>query len=168
MHQVRGPTAQATNLLDLGPLHNKVINHYRTIINNPDLLLSSEASYSTGSLDGQIWECVDASYAVHALSPCLPHLRGAMVTFFNGAVEKWIRFTSEFEAEGTIASSLSTECRQAYMQPTNDANEGGLGEKRVLTRHAPNHDTRVAQWTCHVPQKQYCSIHPQNPQLCRS
>jgi hypothetical protein len=138
MRQVCGPTAQATNLLDLGPLHDKVINHCCTIINNPDLLLSLEASYSTGSLDGQIWERVDAFYAVHALSPCLPHLRGAMVTFFDGAVEKWIRFTSEFEAEGTIASSSSTEYRQAYMQPTNDANEGGLGKKRVSTQHALN------------------------------
>ena len=138
MRQVCGPTAQATNLLDLGLLHDKVINHCHTIINNPDLLLSLEASYSTGSLDGQIWEHVDAFYAVHALSPCLPHLRGAIVTFFDGAVEKWIRFTSKFEAEGTIASSSSTERRQAYMQPTNDANEGGLGEKRVSTRHALN------------------------------
>jgi hypothetical protein len=138
MRQVCGPTAQATNLLDLGPLHDKVINHCRTIINNPDLLLSSEASYSTGSLDGQIWERMDAFYAVHALSPCLPHLRGAMVTFFDGAVEKWIHFTSDFEAEGTIASSSSTERCRAYMQPTNDSNKGGLGEKRVLTRHAPN------------------------------
>jgi hypothetical protein len=138
MRQVRGPAAQATNLLDLGPVHNKVITHCRTIISNPDLLLSSEASYTIGSLDGQIWERPDAFYAVHALTPRLPHLCGAMVSFFDGAVEKWMRFTSEFEAGGIIASASSAERHRAYMLPTNDANEGGLGEKRVSTRHAPN------------------------------
>jgi hypothetical protein len=47
-----------------------------------------------------------------------------------------------------VAGAATAERRRAYMQPTNDANEGGLGEKRVTTRHAPNmtlesHNARV-------------------------
>jgi hypothetical protein len=60
MHQVQGPNATKTNLLDMGPVHDKVIAHCRVIIDNPDLLLSSEASYTTGSMDGIIWERPDA------------------------------------------------------------------------------------------------------------
>ena len=52
-----------------------------------------------------------------------------MVSFFDGAVEKWMCFTSEFEAGGIIASASSAEQFQAYMLPTNNGNEGGLGEK---------------------------------------
>ena len=109
MRQVRGPGAEETNLLDLGPVHDKVIAHCRAIINNPDLLLSPEASYLTGSFDGQLWECPDAFYAVHALAPHLPHLRGVTVVFFEGATDKWLSFTSEFEAGGVIASASGAE-----------------------------------------------------------
>jgi hypothetical protein len=138
MRQVRGPQAKNTNLLDLGPVHDKVITHCRAIIADPKLLLSPEASYETGSMDGEVWERPDAFYAVHALVPRLPHLRGAMTVFFEGAVDKWLSFTTEFTADGVIASASSEERRRAYMAPTNDVNEGGLGEKRIQTRHAPN------------------------------
>ena len=138
MRQVRGPNATETNLLDMGPVHDKVIAHCRAIIDNPDLLLSSEASYTTGSMDGVIWEQPDAFYAVHALASGLPHLRGAMIAFFEGALDTWLRFTSEYQPDGLIASASAAERLRAYMLPTNDDNEGGLGEKRVTTRHAPN------------------------------
>jgi hypothetical protein len=80
-------------------------------------------------MDGEVWECPDAFYAVHALAPRLPHLHGAMIVFFEGAVDKWLSFTTEFTADGVIASASSEERRRAYMAPTNDVNEGGLGKK---------------------------------------
>ena len=138
MRQVHGPQAKNTNLLDLGPVHDKVITHHRAIIADPKLLLLPEASYETGSMDGEVWERPDVFYAVHALAPCLPHLRGAMIVFFEGAVDKWLSFTTEFTADGVIASASSEERRRAYMAPTNDVNKGGLGEKRIQTWHTPN------------------------------
>jgi hypothetical protein len=138
MRQVRGADSADTNLLDMGPVHDRVIAHCRAIIANPDLILSSAASYSTGSLDGKAWERPDAFYAVHALAPELPHLRGAMVSFFEGSLETWLRFTSEYRPDGPITSATAAERQRAYMLPTNDDNEGGLGGKRVTTRHAPN------------------------------
>jgi hypothetical protein len=89
-------------------------------------------------MDGKIWERPDAFYAVHALAPGLPHLHGAMVAFFEGALETWLRFTSEYQRDGLIATASAAEQQQAYMCPTNDDNEGGLGGKRVTTQHAPN------------------------------
>ncbi|KIM92466.1 hypothetical protein PILCRDRAFT_38549, partial [Piloderma croceum F 1598] len=108
------------------------------IIADPKLLLSPEALYKTGSMDGEVWEHPDAFYAVHALVPRLPHLRGAMIVFFEGAVDKWLSFTTKFTVDGVIASASGEEWRWAYMAPTNDVNEGGLGEKQIQTRHAPN------------------------------
>jgi len=68
-----------------------------------------------------------------------------MIVFFEGAVDKWLSFTTEFTADGVIASASSKERRRAYMAPTNDVNEGG-----------------------HVSKKQHCRIHSQNPEPCRS
>ena len=56
MHQVQRPNAAETNLLDMGPVHDNVIAHCCAIITNPDLLLSLDASYTSGSMDGKVWE----------------------------------------------------------------------------------------------------------------
>jgi hypothetical protein len=61
-----------------------------------------------------------------------------MIAFFEGALDTWLRFTSEYQPDGLIASASAAERLRAYMLPTNDDNEGGLGGKRVTTRHAPN------------------------------
>jgi len=132
-----------TNLLDIGPVHDKVIAHCHAVIDNPNLILSLDASYMTGSMDGKIWELPDAFYAVHALAPGLPHLHGAMVAFFEGALETWLHFTIEYQPDGPIASASVAERHQAYMRSTNDNNEGGLSGKCVTTRHASNMTLKV-------------------------
>ena len=43
MQVVRGPQHDTTNVLNLGPLHDKVKAHCQAIINNPDLLLAPDA-----------------------------------------------------------------------------------------------------------------------------
>jgi len=57
-------------------------------------LLSSEALYTTRSMDGVIWEQPDAFYTVDALAPGLPHLCDAMIAFFEGALDTWLRYVS--------------------------------------------------------------------------
>lgn len=69
MHLIRGPEAAKTNLLDLGPVHDKVKAHCRAVIANPDLLISTMTSFETGSMDGKIWESPDAVYAVLSYAP---------------------------------------------------------------------------------------------------
>jgi hypothetical protein len=75
MGVVRGPQHHTTNVLNLGPLHDKVKAHCQAIINNPDLLLAPDASYECGSMDGIIWDQPEVFYAVHQLIPSFPILK---------------------------------------------------------------------------------------------
>ncbi len=129
MKQVQGDTTASA--LDLGPLHDDVKAHCKAIINAPGLLLDAEASNVTGALFGELWECPEAFYTVHALKPMLPHLGGALVAFFEGALDTWEWFTSEYAEDGIIVLSSAAEKAKAWMPTTNDANEGALGEFRV-------------------------------------
>ncbi|KAI0042914.1 hypothetical protein FA95DRAFT_1609803 [Auriscalpium vulgare] len=138
MRTIRGSKTGDLNALDLGPFHESVKAHCQAIIAEPGLLLSSSASYVTGALDGVPWQRPEAFYAVHHLIPQLPHLSGALVAFFEGALETWERFTSEFDGAGRIAHLSASQRRQAFMLPTNDPNEGKLGTYRVRARQAPN------------------------------
>ncbi|TFY54149.1 hypothetical protein EVG20_g9828, partial [Dentipellis fragilis] len=134
LRQVHGSAAKDRNALDLGPLHDRVIQHCQAIISNPDLLLAPAATYHHGSLDAQPWECPDAFYAIHRLLPNLPHLRGTLVAFFEGALETWKWFSAEFSSSGPIVA-LSKEARSCtWMEPTNDKNEGNLGAYHVNQR----------------------------------
>jgi len=45
-------------------------------------------------MDGVIWEQPDAFYTVDALAPGLPHLCDAMIAFFEGALDTWLRYVS--------------------------------------------------------------------------
>ena len=85
-----------------------------------------------------MWKWPEAMYAVLQLAKGLPHLWGAVITFFEGALATWDQFTLEFAPGGMIADSTESECQQAWMGPSNDPNKGGLGELRGGTRHTPN------------------------------
>lgn len=92
----------------------------------------------TATLDGEDWEQPEAIAAVSKLIPTLPHLTGALVAFFRGALATWERFTTEFAIDSTIANASQSDCERAWMKPTNDDNEGALGERRQRWRRAPN------------------------------
>ena len=90
MQVVHGPDATTTNLLNLGPIHDKVMDHCCKIINDPDLLLSPSVSYATGTLDGKGWDNLKAIYAIMRYAPTLLHLQEALIMFFEGALETWV------------------------------------------------------------------------------
>jgi len=136
MKQVRGNPE--TSALDLGPLHDDVKSHCKKIIENPGLLLDLDATYVSGALYSKPWERPEAFYAIHSMLPTLPHLSGALVAFFEGALETWERFTSEHAADGIIAQSTAEERARAWMPTTNDPLEGACGDVRVWKRKAPN------------------------------
>ncbi|KAJ8489944.1 hypothetical protein ONZ51_g2649 [Trametes cubensis] len=138
MRDVRGPQDGLTNHLDMGPLHERLKAYMTRIIADPDILLAPDASHTRAALDGEPWERPAVITSVHALAPSLPHLRGALVEFFTGALATWERFTAEFAPGGTIAN-LSTYHRSlAWMPTTNDENEGALGSWRNTARAAPS------------------------------
>ncbi|KAF8193696.1 hypothetical protein BJ912DRAFT_1091697 [Pholiota molesta] len=138
LRQIRGPMREEHNILETGPLHERVKEHCRAIISCPSLLLSQRATYETGSMDGKPWDQPEAFYAVQALSHSLPHLEGALVAFFTGALETWERFTSEFSPGGKISNLSALDRDRAWVKTTNDDNEGKLGELRTGSRRAPN------------------------------
>ncbi|KAJ7123916.1 hypothetical protein C8R46DRAFT_1237981 [Mycena filopes] len=131
---VRGPGAEATDALDLGPLHDNVRKHIEEVIANPELIVSSDISHLTASLDGQEWEDPAAIQAIVKLMPTLPHLKDIVVAFFRGALATFIRFSSEFAPGGLIDEASASERQAAWMPATNDANEGGLGQMRNNTQ----------------------------------
>lgn len=136
--QIRTAEAEKGNMLDMGPLHEKVGQHMEKIMENPKLLISKDATYKTGTLDGKMWNRPGAVAAVLEIAPTLPYLEGALLEFFKGALEGWKRFTSEFAEGGLIDTSTATERDLAWMPPTNDANEGILGTYRVFMRNKPS------------------------------
>ncbi|KAG2037870.1 hypothetical protein BDR03DRAFT_933868 [Suillus americanus] len=119
------------NILDLGPLHDEVMNHFKLIIENLHLLISLNVSFKLSALDGQEWQNPGAIEAVHKLAEesKLPHLCEAFVTFCGGALETWERFLIEFKARA--------ERDSAFMASTNDANEGVLGSYWLHARQKP-------------------------------
>ncbi|OSC96596.1 hypothetical protein PYCCODRAFT_1378837 [Trametes coccinea BRFM310] len=142
MREVRGP--DHPNHLSLGPLHERVQQHIAQLIADPDLLLGADTSISSGTLDGNPWDSPEVFNAIHRLIPTLPHVRGAFVTFLEGALATWERFASEFAPGGAIAQLTEVQRDRIFMAATNDANEGLLGACRVDLRQTSN--ISMAQW----------------------
>lgn len=130
---------EGLNHLDLKPVHDNLLAFIRRALENPDLLIESTASdaYKTASLDGLPWEHPQSMTALHELRPTLPHFCAVFVAGLEASLEAWIRFTSEFEDGGLIATSTPEERFLAFTPSTNDANEGSLGETRIDTREHP-------------------------------
>ncbi|TFK21326.1 hypothetical protein FA15DRAFT_573000, partial [Coprinopsis marcescibilis] len=139
MRLVRRGGKDRVNALDLGPVHSKVKNHCRAIINNPDLILGAgDGDFTHGTLDHELWERPDVIYAVQRLSPSMPHLKGCISAFFSGALDTWERLTSEFREGGKIDVLNSPDRARIFINSTNDHNEGALGTTRLMLRKAPS------------------------------
>ncbi|KAF7970056.1 hypothetical protein HWV62_25298 [Athelia sp. TMB] len=138
MQQVRGPGTEKVNALDLGPLHRQVQKHVAKIAADPNLLISDEADYTLATLDGRMWHEPKVVMAILARKKELPYLPELITAFFEGTLETWMRFTSEFAPGGLIDMSTIEERDLAWMPSTNDANEGALGSFRVCLRDKPS------------------------------
>jgi len=128
-------SGEKQNMLDLGPLHQKVSAHIQTIITNPFNLLCENPSSITASLGEDEWQHPNIFKSITDLA--LPHLEELLVAFFTGADETWTRFTSEFVPGGLIDAATTEERELAWMPATNDENEGALGSFRKLIRQQP-------------------------------
>ena len=135
MRVVRG--ADKVNVLELGPFHQLVREFLEQIIRESERLVSPDASYEFGSLDGKEWELPEAMHTVQELMPRLKHLVPVTVEFFKGALGTWIRFTAEFAPGGLIDMASEEERTAAWGPATNDVNEGILGSLRVAFRKSP-------------------------------
>ncbi|KAF9260487.1 hypothetical protein L218DRAFT_1002611 [Marasmius fiardii PR-910] len=85
------------NALFFGPFHEKVKSHLQIPIKNSDLVLGDDATLQDCTLDNHLWEWPEVFYTVHAMKKELHHLREIFVSFLEGALETWERFTAEFK-----------------------------------------------------------------------
>ena len=134
--EVRGLVNEQKNALDLGPLHDDVEGHCAAITENPELLIGDNVSHTTGAFHGTLW---DQPVVDHILSirDQLPHLRRALVAFFEGACKKWPLFTEEFGPDSEISQATVEERALGFRPPTNDHCEGAGAMKKQWKRRAP-------------------------------
>ena len=64
MHEIRSASENKVNMLDLGPLHQKVCFHIQRIIRDPTFLVRPNASYHAGAMNGQEWQSPEAFAAI--------------------------------------------------------------------------------------------------------
>jgi hypothetical protein len=55
------------------------------IIQKPSIILGPNATYQTGTLDGEPWQSEIIFDTVQKMAPELPHLQPLLVRFFQGA-----------------------------------------------------------------------------------
>jgi len=59
----------------------RVEQHIQAIIESPDILISPNATFVAGSMDGKQWENPGAVEAILKQAPALPHLKDLLVRF---------------------------------------------------------------------------------------
>jgi hypothetical protein len=126
------------NGLDLGPDYDRFKQHIQTIIDHPNLLVSPKIDPTTASLDGQPWRDAGIIKKIEATYHDYPDLEGALISFFQGALEKLEKFTEEFKEGSPISKATPEERWRAFRRPTNDRNEGTLGLLRRMYRRFSN------------------------------
>ncbi|KAF9025937.1 hypothetical protein BDZ89DRAFT_1179477 [Hymenopellis radicata] len=141
MRLVRAPEEAALNALDLGPLHGELRDHCQRLIHDPLLILDfAKDSHLKAVFDGKPFErpvVVDAIKQMVAEGK-LEHLKEMFVSFIEGAKVTWLRFSSEYAPGGLIDSMSDAERSRAFMNATNDRNEGALGSWCVFARNSPS------------------------------
>jgi hypothetical protein len=97
------------------------------------ILVSSDATFLTGAMDGKPWENPGAVTTILKQTSEFSHLSDVLVRFFQGALETWKRFTTEFTPGGVINEATGFQKELSWMPATNDVNEGILGSYRQFT-----------------------------------
>ncbi|KAF9224610.1 hypothetical protein BS17DRAFT_766594 [Gyrodon lividus] len=124
MHQVCGSLFQASNLLDLGPLHSQVADHLWLLISNLDLIIGPSASFETAALDARPFEHPEAFDIVKAMA--------------NNEEKSPPSATPLCIPPGGVISKATSDQRAlAHMETSNDANEGVLGTLHIFKQRTP-------------------------------
>lgn len=134
---VRAPYHQSKNGLDLGPDFDRLLKHLKMIVENPDILIGQNVSYMTATFDGKPWHNPDAITNILRDRDRYPHLRSALVAFFEGALEVWEAFTRDVLANPKLLVATPEQRYKAFRRPANDLNEGSLGLMRRVCRDFP-------------------------------
>ncbi|KAJ7614884.1 hypothetical protein FB45DRAFT_758123, partial [Roridomyces roridus] len=137
MREIRGHAQCTDNALLLCPLHQRLSAHLETLLQNPGLLLDSDASWETATLDGKMWQRPEAFYAVQQYAPSLPHLRELLIAFLIGARATWIKFSKEFAPGGALDKATPEQIEEAWLSVTNDLCVSSFGTWRQQSKANP-------------------------------
>ncbi|KAJ6601899.1 hypothetical protein DFH09DRAFT_1069447 [Mycena vulgaris] len=121
--QARGKDCEEKSLLALGPLHEQVKAVCRAVVADPDVILGSDALWVTASMDGTPWDN--------------PELLSHAKMFFPDSGNVSLRSLEGPWSHGNISRRIMLRAL-LWLPTTNDLNEGGLGELRTGSRHAPD------------------------------
>jgi hypothetical protein len=127
------------NMLDMGNYHKHVVEFCKRVADNPKSLLSVPypQTFDGHELDEDSRKILDAVREVSEQYG-LCHLETILAAFFRGAYEKWETFTEEFSEDAQIPKLSAGQRAMAFLNTTNDCNEGALGMLRIALRRAPN------------------------------
>ncbi|KAF9645629.1 hypothetical protein BDM02DRAFT_3262776 [Thelephora ganbajun] len=118
--------------------YNRFKQHIQNIIDHPHLLVSPRIDSTVASPDGQPWQDTNVIHKIEKIHPHYPDLEGALIAFFQGALNKLEKFTEEFKEGSPLSKATPEEHWLAFRQPTNDRNEGSLGLLRCMYRRFSN------------------------------
>ena len=93
---------------------------------------------AASSLDGQPWQDPSVIHQIEETYLDYPDLKGALVAFFQGALDKLEKFTEEFKEGSPLSKATPEERWLAFRRVTNDRNEGTLGLLRRMYRRFSN------------------------------
>ena len=113
-------SSEDTNGLDLGPDYDRFKQHIQNIIDHPNLLISSNIDSAAASLNGQPWRNTTIIQKIEEIYFKYPDLEGALVAFFQGALDKLEKFTDEFKEGSPLSKATPEERWRAFRRPTND------------------------------------------------
>ncbi|KIK91178.1 hypothetical protein PAXRUDRAFT_150079 [Paxillus rubicundulus Ve08.2h10] len=74
------------NILDLGPLHSRLVSHVKNLLTNPDLVLGPEATLSSATLNRTPFECPEVIYVIQSLvqdKTHFPHIRPLFAAYLE-------------------------------------------------------------------------------------
>ncbi|EGO02624.1 hypothetical protein SERLA73DRAFT_119731 [Serpula lacrymans var. lacrymans S7.3] len=106
---VWGPGTESLNVLDLGPLHKELKQYLKLILTNPKLIFGANVAPKTACFGCQPWCNPVAMAAAFKLASKLEHLRPVTLALFQGALDKWESFTTEF------AINQATQCNHTIL-----------------------------------------------------
>lgn len=134
------------NLLDMGKFLEQVVQFCWMVAYNPCYVLTKpdDGEYPL-TVDGSQWGCPELFYKLSswAADPEMSYFLATISAYFAGAARKWEEFSTEFRADGKIASLSPEERLECFLNTTNDINEGALGRMKSIFRHMPNVSLRI-------------------------
>ena len=133
----RAPYHESENGLDLGEKFDWLLEHLEGVIKDPNILIGPNVSWATATFDQQPWYNPDAIAIIIRERNRYPHLRAALVAFFEGALETWKKFTSDILNNPKLSAATPEQRYIAFRRPANDLNEGALGLLRRAYRAFP-------------------------------